>query len=150
MKTKQLQHLTFLFICSCSWALLLSATDEHGRRQLNFSFIKRKVWVRVNVGPRGDFSHWRTDFDAVFLYWKLLKCKSNEARKIRYLWKKLWKPEVFVFETWRRILDLPNGAWVFECLLLFPGPPWLEFLFIFDFFAPWYRNSRWASCVRIA
>ena len=22
------------------------------------------------------------------------------------------------------------------------GPPWFEFLVIFDFFAPWYRKSR--------
>ena len=30
------------------------------------------------------------------------------------------------------------------------GPPWFEFLVIFDFFAPWYRKSRGAFCVKIA
>ena len=30
------------------------------------------------------------------------------------------------------------------------GPPWFDFLVIFDFFAPWYRRSREASSVKIA
>ena len=29
------------------------------------------------------------------------------------------------------------------------GPPWFEFLVIFDFFAPWYRRGREASSVEI-
>ena len=30
------------------------------------------------------------------------------------------------------------------------GPPWFEFLVIFDFFAPWYRRSQEASAVKIS
>ena len=30
------------------------------------------------------------------------------------------------------------------------GPPWFEFLVIFDFFAPWHRRGREASSVKIS
>ena len=30
------------------------------------------------------------------------------------------------------------------------GPPWFEYLVIFDFFAPWYRRGREASSVKIS
>ena len=44
------------------------------------------------------------------------------------------------------------GAVTLACMhvLFKAGPPWFEFLIIFDFFAPWYRRSREASSVKLS
>ena len=39
---------------------------------------------------------------------------------------------------------------MFLGVILKAGPPWFEFLVIFDFFAPWYRKSKEASSVKIS
>ena len=64
------------------------------------------------------------------------------------------------FAIWRLADDKDVSSWwvkwwssrlCFSCRKLTKaGPPWFEFLVIFDFFAPWYRKSRGASRVKIA
>ena len=39
---------------------------------------------------------------------------------------------------------------ILSVILLKAGPPWFEFLDIFDFFAPWYRRRREVSSVKIS
>ena len=86
----------------------------------------------MNVGPRGDFSHWRTDLMRFFLFLKAFKMQIQWGKKNKISLKEIMETwsfvqdtmpaddlisirehhgQVSVFETWRRSLDLPNGAW---------------------------------------
>ena len=49
-------------------------------------------------------------------------------------------------------MNLKNKDWLFynSTLSSKAGAPWFEFLVIFDFFAPWYRESWQASSVKIS
>ena len=48
-------------------------------------------------------------------------------------------------EIWMQTIALQEPRKSFKA-----GPPWFEFLAIFDFFAPWYRRSREASSVKFS
>ena len=91
------------------------------------------------------------------------RCRSTQVKLYTGLIASidLWPQEMFTFSEMLALVQSESsfGAFVFHRRpaglqatsdLVKAGPPWLEFLVIFDVFAPWYRRGREASSVKIS
>ena len=109
-----------------------------------WSWMWRQKQSTRNLNPfcRAPFRDWGdfpgpstpSVFGLFFFFFIAFSQHAEFPLLYMYAWKKNWK---FAFQ------NSPTEN-------LKAGPPWFEFLVIFDFFAPWYRQSREASSVKIA
>ena len=128
----------------CCKLLFLCSLDSKHNKQRKWQDPPPPPWFEVLV--IFDFLHYRIEEVERHLLWKFHKKNQRKS------WSNV-PPKLLAcirFHTKLYTKSAVSESSIALGRLNLAGPPWFEFLVIFDFFAPWYRRSKEASSVKIS